>query len=167
MFPWRKIKIFQLSPDIPAHIRDTLLRGLFWLAGTLVLTTNHPLESSGPLYWRLWYMGFWKGSKGNQPWALWHRLQTWISVMWMCVWACFLRVAIAVNRFLQINTAWKKKKVTDKGLYAKGSWLSPTRTQSSLFSSRLNMLHAALDLHSACVDRRKDSIWPSWKGLGH
>lgn len=120
--PWRKVKIVQFFPGILAHRRNTLLGGLLWLARTLVLCTNQPLESSNPHHWR----GSWKSSKGNQLWALWHCLQAWVSVIWICMWACFLRVSIAFNRFLQVNLAWNKKKM-DKDLYATGSWLSPTR----------------------------------------
>lgn len=120
--PWRKAKIVQLFPGIPAHRRNTILGGLLWLAGTLVLCTNPPLESSNPLHWR----GSWKGSKGNQPWSLWHCLQNWVGVMWICMWACFPRLFIAFNRFLQINLD-RRKKIVDKDFYAKGSWLSLTR----------------------------------------
>lgn len=118
--PWRKVKTVQLFPWIPAHRRNTLLGGLLWLAGTLVLCTRRPLESSNPFQWR----GCWKGSEGNQPWALWHCLQAWVmSCEYVCEHAFW--VSIAFNRFLQVNLTWKKR--MDKDLHANGSWLSPTR----------------------------------------
>lgn len=147
--PWRKVKIVQFFPGILAHRRNTLLGGLLWLARTLVLCTNQPLESSNPHHWR----GFWKSSKGNQLWALWHCLQAWVSVIWICMWACFLRVSIAFNRFLQVNLAWNKKKWIRTYMLQAVDW-APLG-QISLFSSKLNMLHATLDIHPACVDRRK------------
>lgn len=64
--PWGNVKTLQLFPGVPAHIRNTLLRGLVWLAETPVLCINPSLESSHPFHWSLWCGGFCMGPRGNE-----------------------------------------------------------------------------------------------------